>query len=402
MAFSFKTLFQKQAKAQASTRVAVRDFLDNPTDASLPGVEYFLQQMAFWTIVRKIGAAIGAIEWETYRRGDKVKAKEYWSWNYEPNPNQTKEEFFQALVGALYKNGEALVVEVGDYRYVADSFGTEKSLSGDIYTDVVVRGQSLNRTYLAKDVLHFTLSGIGMTAVLQAVSTSEGKLIKSASSSYIRNQGTRGVLHIDDLAEADADFDETYEDLINDKFKKYFTAENAVLPLFKGYDFSMQESTGGSTKASLSGTRDIRSMYDDIVELTAQTFGVPLSIVTGKNVTKEDFSQFLTSVVKPVAEMIAQEINRKVYGQRLTFQGTHIGANYGNVKHLDIFEIADPIDKLIGSGALTINDIRKRLGLDPIDAEWADEHWMTKNYSPAEELLTGVENTEGKEEGSDE
>lgn len=401
--FKWLTRKTEDEQTQTGTRVPVKDFMDNDSSADLPGVEYYLQRMAFWTIVRKIGSAVASVEWETYRRGSSVKAKEYWSWNFEPNPNQSAEEFFRKLIGELFLNGEALVVEIGPgYRYVADSFNVVQKLNGDEYQNVIAYGQNINRNFSAKEVLHFTYDGVRLKQVMASVAGAQGRLIKSASSAYIRNQGTRGVLRIDELAEADSDFDETYDDLVNDKFKKYFTAENAVLPLFKGYEFDTQESTGGSTKSSLSGTRDIRSMYDDIIDLTAQAMGVPASIVNSKKVEKDDFSHFLTATIMPLVKMIAEEINRKMFGSGLVYAGTYVSPNYSNIKYTDLFDIADPIDKLIGSGTFSINDIRQRLGFDTIEEDWAKQHWMTKNYSPAPELLAGLENPEGKEDTENE
>lgn len=406
MAFErIKKIFAKTNTEPTGTRISKRDFLDGPIDGvDVIAVQDYLQQMAFWSIVRKIGSAVAAVEWETYRKHKRVNGKESWAWNFEPNPNQTKVQFFQKLVGQLYATGEALVVEWGGngYRYIADSFATTQSLGGDKYADVIIHGQQIaNKTYQSKDVLHVTLAGDNVNLVLAGIVGAEGVLIKSASNAYIRNQGMHGILHIDDLAEAEQDFEETYADLVNDKMRKYFTAENAVLPLFKGYDFREQESTGGSTKSSLSGTRDIRSLYDDIVEYVAQAMGVPVSIVTGKQLTKEDFDQFITHTVKPIVEMFGEELNRKIYGMDRVQNGAYIAPNYGHIKHSDLFDIADPIDKLIGSGAFSVNDIRKRLGLEPIDEDWANEHWMTKNYAPAGEVLTGFVESDGKEEGTD-
>ena len=45
--------------------------------------------------------------------------------------------------------------------------------------------------------------------------------------------------------------------------------------------------------------------------------------------------------------------------------------NYSNVRYRDLFDIADPIDKLIGSGTFCINEIRARLGEAVIDESWA-------------------------------
>lgn len=383
------------ATGETSTEVTIGDFLDVGMKTSMVGLEIYLYRMAFWSIVRKIGAAVAAVEWETFRRGKKVKAREYWAWNFSPNPNQTREEFFQRLVGQLFQQQEALVVETRDgSRYVADAFTVTRKLSGDIYQDITVNGESVPGVFRSSDVLHFTIEGERIRRILIAIASAEGQLLRSSAANYLRGQGVRGVLKIDDTAEADPDFDDTYEDLVNEKFKKYFASENAVLPLFNGYDFVEKSTSGGSSKSELVGTRDIRNMMNDIIELTAQALGVPVSIATGKNVTDTDFKTFMTSPVQPIVTMIVGEINRKIYGRELVFAGTYVVANFAGVRYIDVFDVANPIDKLIGSGAFCVNDIRMRLGLDVIDEPWAWQHWMTKNYSSVEDLLVGVDSNE--------
>ena len=395
MAFNFlKWILKKSTPSESTdeTEISTGDFLDINVDSTTAGLEIYLQRMAFWAVVRRIGSAVAAVEWETYCRGRKVRAREYWAWNYSPNPNQTREEFFQHLIGQLFLYQEALVVETRDgSRFIADAFAVDKHLSGNIYSDITVEGESVPGVFRASDVLHFTIEGEHIRRILLAIAGVEGQLMKSAASNYVRNQGMRGVLKIDDTAEADTDFDEIYEELVNEKFKRYFTAENAVLPLFNGYDFTEREASSGSTKSNLSGTRDIRNLMDDIIELTAQAIGVPTSIATGKGVTDADFKAFMTSPVQPLVRMIAGEINRKIYDRDLVLAGTYIVANFAGVRYTDLFDVANPIDKLIGSGAFCINDIRVRLGLDVVDEPWAWQHWMTKNYSSVEDLLVGVD-----------
>lgn len=397
----FKWLLRKdEAESKATGQeVTVGDFLDADVSASLTGLEIYLCRMAFWAIVRKIGAAVGAVEWETSRRGKKVKAREYWAWNYSPNPNQTREEFFQRLIGQLYQHQEALIVETREgFRYVADAFSVEEKLSGNIYQDISVNGESVPGVFRASDVLHLSLEGERLRRILVAIASAEGQLLKSTSANYLRGQGVRGILRIDDTAEADPDFDATYDDLVNEKFKKYFASENAVLPLFNGYDFKERQEISGSSKANLVGTRDIRNLIDDIVELTARTLGVPVSIATGKDVTDADFKTFMTQTVLPLAKMIAGEINRKLYGRDLVYAGTYVAPNLAGVRYTDMLDVANPIDKLIGSGAFCVNDIRIRLGMDVIDEPWAWQHWMTRNYSAVEEALNGLDAPKAKEE----
>ena len=65
------------------------------------------------------------------------------------------------------------------------------------------------------------------------------------------------------------------------------------------------------------------------------------------------------------------------------------------VKHYDLFDIAAPVDKLISSGLFTINDILEIMGEPEIEEEWAKQHFITKNYATIQEVLKGIENTQG-------
>lgn len=392
----FKWILKPRENESAGSKVNISDFLDKENEAYVSGLEMYLLRMAFWSIVRKIGAAVAAVEWETFRRGKKVKAKEYWSWNHEPNPNQTRSEFFRQLIAELFQHQEAVVVESRHGRYVADYFSVTEHLSGDVYENIVSRGEQIPGVFHVSDVVRITLEGDRVSGILSGIAASEGKLLTSATRNYIRKNGIHGILNVSEIAEGSPDFEKIYEDLINEKFKRYFTAENAVLPLYEGYEFDEGNQGSEATKADIVGTRDIRNMLDDIVELTAQTMGVPVSIVTGKNITDADFKTFMTFTVQPIVSMISQEINRKIYGQQLVYAGSYITPNYAAVKYSDLFDVANPIDKLIGSGAFCINDIRQRLGLDVIDEPWARQHWMTKNYSSVEDLLEPAEPDQAK------
>ncbi len=55
------------------------------------------------------------------------------------------------------------------------------------------------------------------------------------------------------------------------------------------------------------------------------------------------------------------------------------------------------MDKLIGSGVFSVNDILKLLGRPIIDEPWAYQHYITRNYMPFEEALKAL--TGGGEKG---
>ena len=372
---------------KTGTETEIGDFLEASTNYdtdALTGLSSYLQQMAFWSCVRRIGSTVSLIEWDTYRRGRRVQAGEAWAWNYAPNPNETRAEFFRHLVSQLYLTQEAIVVEYAGGRYVADGFTVERRLTGNIYRDITSDGQSIPGVFGAASVLHFTVEGSSIQACVNAVAAAEGNLLKAATKKIVRDSGGHGVLEVHEVAEQDPDFEDTYTDLVSDKMRKYFTSDNSVLPIFDGYKFT------DTSPAAAEPTRDVRAMMDDVMELTAEALGVPPSIATGKGVTDQDFTHFMNAIIKPLASMIAQELNSKLYGQSRVFAGSYIVPNYSNVRYRDLFDIADPIDKLIGSGTFCINEIRVRLGEATIDEPWAWQHWMTKNYAPAADQLDGI------------
>lgn len=60
--------------------------------------------------------------------------------------------------------------------------------------------------------------------------------------------------------------------------------------------------------------------------------------------------------------------------------------------YVDVFEIAEKIDKLIASGMYCIDELRRKLGETELNTEESKKHWITKNY----EDITTVQDTGNK------
>jgi HK97 family phage portal protein len=380
-------VFQWIASKLATDSTKVTGFLDEEvvTDA---GIQAWLRIMAYNTCVSKIAAAVGSCEFETYANNELSKKSEYWQWNYDPNPNQNKREFYNQLIYRLYYDEEALIVKsASGSMFVADTFTrNEFDITGDTFSDVMIKTTKLNQfPYRQQDVLDLKLESAGVQKVLSGIAEAEAKLIETMRASFIRDKGKHGVLKISDTAAMDKDFKDTYTDLINTRFSKYFSADSAVLPLFEGYEYIPE-----APQAAGNETDKIRTMLNDTLELTAAMMGVPPSIVKGTGVTDDDFNAFMTYTVLPITKMIETEANRKLFGQAEVLAGNYMVVDTSPVKYSDLFGLATNIDKLISSGAFSVNDIRMRLNETTISEDWADQHWMTKNYSPADELMNGI------------
>lgn len=353
--------------------------------------EVYLRELAFWTCVNKIANAISKCEFRTYMGRKEEHGREYYLWNYEPNPNQNATVFINKLIGQLYRHNEALVVEIANHLYVADGYEKEVYALRDYrFSGIVIDNYQLSETMGMPDVLFFELNSNDMRRLMNGMYESYSNLLMYAQKAYTKSRGHKGILDVDAIAQESENFSETFNELMTEHFKNFFDKDSAVLPLFNGYSYT--DISQNAKTYSTESTRDIKALADDIFEFTARAFSFPPSLAKGDvQDTGKAIDELLTFVVDPLAKMMQQEINRKRNGYVGFCSGNYLKIDTLAVKHVDIFDIATPIDKLISSGAFTINDILEVIGKPRIDAEWADQHFITKNYSTIQDLLASLE-----------
>lgn len=366
-------------------------------DVQNAAYELYIRELAFWTCVNKIANAVSKCEFKTYYHNKESKGKEYYLWNYEPNQNQNAAGFIYKLIAQLYRKNECLVVEINHRMYVAESYIKEVYALRDYqFSGISFDGYTLQETLDMSDVMFFELNSTDMRKLMNGMYGSYSKLITYAQNAYQKSRGHKGILNIAGVAQEQDNFNETFEELMSTHFKNFFGKDNAVLPLFDGYNY--QDISQNAKTYSTESTRDIKALADDIFEFTARAFSFPPSLAKGdvQDTTKAT-DELLTFAVDPLVKMIQQEINRKRNGKDGLKQGNYLKIDTLAVKHVDIFDIATPIDKLISSGAFTINDILQVIGKPKIDEPWADQHFMTKNYSEIGAILKGVTEENGGE-----
>lgn len=347
--------------------------------------ELVVRNLAFQSAVNLVAKSISKCEFKTYFKNKEVKNQEYYLWNIEPNKNQSSSQFITKLITKLYENNECLVIESNGQLLVSDSFNKkEYALFEHQFKDVIVDNFTFNRTFNMSEVLYFKLNNNNVRNLINGMYESYGKLISYGQKSYEKSRGSKGILDINAVAQGKPNFNEIFVKLMNERFKKFFEANNAVLPLFDGYSYQ----DIGSKTYSNEGTRDIKAMVDDIYDFTGRAIGTPPILLKGEVSGSTDaVDNLLTFCVDPLADMLQEEINRKRSGYSGYSQGTFLTIDTKTIKHIDLLNVSSSIDKLISSGAFTINDIRKLVGDQPIAEDFADQHYMTKNYATVEELM---------------
>lgn len=354
--------------------------------------DVYIREMAFWSAVNLVANAVSKCEFKTFLNGKETKGREYYLWNLEPNKNQNSSAFLHKLIAQLYRKNECLVIEQNGQLLVADDFvRTPYALYDDVFTQVTVKDFTFNRSFTQSDVLYWELSSVDMRRVVNGLYESYSKLIQYSMKAYQRSRGTKGVFKYETLPVAGTAERAAFDALVNEKIGKWLAGDNAALPLGRGQDWKELTQKTYSSES----TRDIRAQIDDVCDFTARGFGIPLALLRGDvQDTSKATDQLLTFCVDPLTDMLSEEINRKRNGYAGFSQGTYLQIDTRTIKHLDLLSVATSIDKLISSGCFTINDIRALVGEQPINEDWANQHFITKNYSTVADLLAALEGGE--------
>lgn len=352
-------------------------------------------ELSFQICVNTIANAMGRCEFRTYAEGKEVKDAEYYVWNVEPNPNQNSTAFIHKLITRLYNDNEALVLAFEkngvENLVVADSFtkGDEYPNRQNQYSDVEVGAMKYSKAFKEKDVLHLTLNHTDIQGVLNKIKAAHGKLLAAAEKYYRWNNGSHWKVKVDQVAEGKDGFEESFAKLINEQFKPFVNSDAAVLPEFEGYTYSNEskEKTDSS---------DLRNIVEDIFNYVARALLIPAVLVNGKiEGTSDANTRFLTNCIDPLCDQLQEEIIRKRYGFDKWKQGTFLRVDSSSIIHFDLFANAANVEKLVGSGAFSINDILKAANQAPINEDWANSHFLTLNIS----TMQGAARQLGTQEG---
>ena len=297
----------------------------------------------------------------------------------------------------LLVDGEALVIstrqrEGYDALVVADAWlqnGDYPSRQNE-YINVQVGDVSYEKTFREREVLHLKLNHINVKPVLDGLYGAYWRLFSAAMKRYEWDKGQHWKVHVDQLASGAEDFTENFTRMIEQQVKTFLDSNSAILPEFDGYAYTNE---GGKANVELA---DIQAQMKDVLGFTAKALQIPAVLVDGSIQGTEDAQgRFLTGCIDPICDQLQEEINRKRYGYDRIQRGDYLRIDTSSIRHFDMFANAANVEKLVGSGAFTINDVLRSAGLPTIPEPWADEHYMTKNIAALGTETTALGGAEG-------
>lgn len=390
MGFNIWRIFQPKNGTAIMKEVTCHELME-------AGQEFQIRQLCWSVCVNMIANAVGRCEVRTFRGGKEIHEREYFMWNVEPNTNQNSTAFWHKLVGKALEANEALVIEtrrrdgysavvVADEWTPGDQFPSRQNE----YRNILVGDMTYDKTFQESDVIHIVLNHIDVKPVIDGMYQSYYRLVSAAMKYFEWDRGQHWKVHVDDIAQADPDFKKSFSEMIQQQVKPFLESNGAILPEFNGYTYSNESGKGQGD------TRDIRAMVDDIFAFTAKTLQIPAVLIDGQVSGAENaVERFLTGCIDPICDQIEEEITRKRYGYEGWKNGDYVRMDSSSIQHFDMFANAPNVEKLVGSGAFTINDVLKAAGMPTIKEPWADKHFLTKNIAEIEETARSLEAQEG-------
>lgn len=358
---------------------------------------YRIRELAFWSCVNLIANALGRCEFRTYDGGEEVRGPEYYLWNLEPNVNQSSTVFLHKLAAKLYEDNETLIISSREANgrpalAVADDWQEppEYPFQPNVYRGVTAGERMYDRPFFEEDVIHLRLNHCDIQPVVKGIYNSYVQLLSAAMNNYAWTNGQHWKVHVNQLASGQEGWAEQFQKVLEAQIKPFLKSGFSILPEMDGYAY---ENVGKILENSRDASH-VRALVNDIFDFTANAFLIPPVLLRGQvEGTADAVKRFLTNCIDPLADQLSEEITRKCYGYEGWKSGKFLRVDTSAIQHFNIFENAANVEKLIGSG-YSYNDVQRAAGGPEINEPWANEHFLTRNFAKAQDLLSG--DTEGE------
>jgi HK97 family phage portal protein len=344
------------------------------------------KKLAIESCVDLISGALVQCEFKTFEKSKSIKKDNYYLWNVAPNLNQSAAEFRKKMIHKLLIENECLIVMARDKLLIADGFNVDENVMKDsVYTEVTVDSLQFTGSFYESNVIHLKLNDKNIMQAVNSFYQDYGKLIASSQNIYKRSNAKRFLFKGDFLRSQVNKEQAKIDQMMNDQFKPFLEADNAgaIFSLQKGYELE-DVSGNGKTGQNTQDSRDIRNLVDDVFDFIGTAFHIPRGLVKGDVVNVSDLTNnFLMFCINPLADLIVSELNKKIFTKDEYLTGSHITIDTTKIQVTTLSDQATALDKLFAIGALSINDVIQAIGGEPINEDWANRRYVTKNYIDA-------------------
>lgn len=349
------------------------------------------KELAVEKCIDLISKTIARLEFKVYeKRNDKVESvinDVYYQLNIRPNDNADGTTFWKDVIRKLILKKEALVVILNSKLYLAETFEkTNEVVFQKTFKNIYVKtlnndtSYKLNKSFKMDDVFYFSMGESEIVKLIDSFFVEYGKLIafaaldfKLKNSKKFRAKFPNGANIISNDGSGEKKFTaKEYLDLIA---KDLFSDDPAIINI--PGNLELINMMGDNAKTS----EDYRKLIEGAFTTVATAFNIPIDIMLGNKTDKStSTTDLVTNAYLPFIEILEDGINSKIVTKEEYLNGSKVRIDRTKIQHISILDISKDSEALFRIG-FSHNDIREIGGLELINEPWANEHYVTKNYT---------------------
>lgn len=357
-------------------------------------IGFYAKAVAFTTAVSYISNIFTKSEIKHLKRNEEtgkleeVKDKLYYYLNVSPNKNQSASKFKSDLIFNLFFDNEALMFLTKDKQlYIASSYShTRNGQQFDWFEGILTEGESgVGLSRRADNVAFFELDNQELANLIRLMLSEYTSIISSSKEAIDSANSQLWKLESPSGAAGDEKFQKENQERMQNSLKTFLSSKRAVFTQPKGY--KLEKLFFGDGKVDVTA---FQSTVKGTFEITAQAFKMPVSILNGNMTNVSDILNGWASVsIDPLFKMISEVLTKSFVSYEDWEKGEKIVVDTSMLFHMDWFQMCEKGDKGIASGIASIDEVRFKMGEEPLETEQSTCHYLTKNYDKIENAANG-------------
>ena len=326
------------------------------------------------------------------------KRKYEYRLNVQPNDNENGTYFWTKVVKKLLREGEVVIVRIGDKYYRVQSFQeSDNVMTGRLYSNITIEAAekqySLLKTFLSGDVIHLRYDNSKIRVLLNSVlsqyettANSVNAMMQIANTPKFKLKVPGPLNLVRRGKDGESDKKITKEEYTEELKKLLESKSLAIITESSGITL---EQLGIQTTTK---TEELVKIKAEINNATAEAYDIPQAVFNGNITEKSDATnEFITYAVGPVAEVINDELTAKLVGaEDYAGKNERVMVWLARFKHVDVVDSANNLDKLRSNG-WNFDEIREMVGYPVLNTPFSQARALTKNYTTGEEDNSNAE-----------
>lgn len=307
-----------------------------------------------------------------------------------PSPEETPTLFYRTWIRFLLIKGNAYlyILKGSDGKIVGFQIVNPLKVQVERGEDRRKHYSIDGKWYSDDDILHIPYPGAGYDGTVgrspidvhRDLIELDNALLTYISNYFNSSVGSRLVINLGNTYPSrKANMDQLYAEIVPVMNKFVLGANNAGKPMI-----SLPDSTVSKIDQTSNAEADLRSLINMVEHQIAQAcFGVPYEILDSEASKYDSLetkqNDFLASCIKPLGDHICESFEKLLSpSERISYQ---VKYEYKNLLTTNTKDTVDYLAKEFQSGALTMNEVRKKLGMEDM-GKAGDIHFIPSNLMP--------------------